>query len=596
MKLFSLCFVFAFSMLQFASSQVVYVDIANTTGIEDGTQAHPFNSIKEGINAASPGYQVVIRKGTYVPDDSWSGNPHTLLLKAGVSLAGESRDNTIIDGIVVDQQVSNLSIGVEKLRFEEFHFARATHAGPFADRNIIRECATGYIGLPFGPGIPVNDTTPGPNYGFLIENNDLGSEGSIEFKQGEGVSLLTATGNTCGYIQLKSGGGYTYVIDNNDVQYAIFDKSGANTTTISNNTIINGTIDDRSGGNQYGMEDEIIENNTITAGENSPAFLDEDYKSGIMVKSRSATIRNNTITCTGHVSGIRSSAGAPLHITDNTVTLDEVSQPVSDPDEGTPGILNYSGWGYVTGNKIYGGSHGYFSKAGTVEFANNEIENAWTGFYSMGGEVVHHNTISGCKGDGMILAGVKGPLHHNKVINNAGAGIRVTRVPVDLGGGSDNSPGVNTLCGNGFFDLYVQTSNIQHPTLFARHNLWDHAGETDIRQFDIRDGNDSTGLVTVDFMPTGGLGIADDPDSFDLAAFPNPCNKAAIIRWIQPTAGLAEIRVFNSFGKKVCVLASEGMSSGEHHVNFDARDFPAGIYCCQIHVNGVTETKKLVVR
>ena len=39
----------------------------------------------------------MIAQGTYIPDDSWSGNPTTLLLKAGVSLIGESPDNTLID-------------------------------------------------------------------------------------------------------------------------------------------------------------------------------------------------------------------------------------------------------------------------------------------------------------------------------------------------------------------------------------------------------------------------------------------------------------------------------------------------------------------
>ena len=68
------------SIFPFADAQNIYVDVNNNTGTEDGTEAHPFNTIKEGINAASPGNQVIIKQGTYVPDDSWSGNPHTLLL------------------------------------------------------------------------------------------------------------------------------------------------------------------------------------------------------------------------------------------------------------------------------------------------------------------------------------------------------------------------------------------------------------------------------------------------------------------------------------------------------------------------------------
>jgi hypothetical protein len=587
-SIFFILFILSFSFT--LNSQIIYVDITNNTGIEDGTQAHPFNTIKEGINAAAPGNQVMIRQGTYVPDDSWSGNPHTLLLKAGVSLVGEGRDNTIIDGIVVDQQASNLSIGLEKLKFDEFHFIRATHAGPFSDKNIIRDCATTLISPGFGAGVPVNDTTPGPNYGFQIENNDLGTEGVIEFKQGAGVSALNVMGNICGYIYLKSGGGYTYLIDNNDVQYGIFDKSAANTTTISNNRVNNGLISDLSGGNQYGIEDEIIENNNIIADEASPAFVDEDYKAGIVAKSRSVTIRNNTITCTGLVSGIRSSAGAPMHIINNTITLDEVNSPAPDPYESTSGIFNYSGWGYVTGNKIHGGNMGYFSKAGTVEFANNEIEKSYTGFYSMGAEVVHHNIIKECKGDGMILDGLKGPLHHNEVKNNAGAGIRITRVPIDLGGGPDNSPGKNTLQGNGNYDLYIETINSQYPTLYARYNIWDHENTDSISQSDIRDGSDSTGLVVVDFTPYGGLGMNDVKSAIGVVIYPNPVNSIFDLRF--SIFGEGKIELVDMFGKVVMELFNGKFTSEKKE--FDVSQLPLGVYFVRIHFNDKLIVRKLI--
>ena len=120
--------------------QVIYVDASNNSGNEDGTEAHPFNTIKEGINTATPGYKVMIKQGTYIPDDTWSGNPHTLLLKAGVSLIGEGADKTIIQGIVVDQENSNLSIGLEKLKFDEIYFARGSHPRPFKEPNIISDC------------------------------------------------------------------------------------------------------------------------------------------------------------------------------------------------------------------------------------------------------------------------------------------------------------------------------------------------------------------------------------------------------------------------------------------------------------------------
>jgi hypothetical protein len=577
------------------NAQVIYVDVSNITGIEDGTQAHPFNTIKEGINYALPGNTVMIKQGTYVPDESWSGNDHTLYLKAGVKLIGESHDNTIISGIIVDQQASNLSIGLEKLKFDEFHFIRPTHAGPFTDLNIIHHCSTSLISLGFGAGIPVNDTTPGPNNGFQVEDNDLGTEGSIEFKQGAGASELKVLSNICGFIYLKSGGGYTYTIDNNDVQNGIFDKSAANKTTISNNRVYNGTISDLSGGNQYGVEDEFIENNTITANENSPAFIDEDYKAGITVKSRSVTIRNNVISCTGHVSGIRASAGAPMHIVNNTISIDEVPAPDPDPYEGTSGIFNYSGWGYVTGNKIHGGNMGYYSKAGTAMFADNAIESSYTGFYSMGAEVVHHNTIKDCKGDGMILDGLRGPFYSNTIRNNAGSGIRILRMPIDLGGGKDNCPGLNEIAGNGNYDLYIGNTSTQFPVLYARYNVWDHTDTLEIMQYDIRDGNDSTGLVKVSFTPAGYLGIDRSSSNNHLNISPNPFSQSASITWVVTKRSFVSLKILDLTGKVIEILVNEQLDPGEHHLIFDASSLTAGVYFCRLQANGFGVTKKTII-
>jgi hypothetical protein len=280
-----------------------------------------------------------------------------------------------------------------------------------------------------------------------------------------------------------------------------------------------------------------------------------------------------------------------MHIINNTITLDEVQAPAPDPYEGTSGIFNYSGWGYVTGNKIHGGNMGYYSKAGTVEFAGNEIEKSYTGFYSKGAEAVHHNIIKECKGDGMILNGLKGPLSYNMVINNAGAGIRVTRVPIDLGGGADASPGKNTLQGNANFDLYIETVNAEHTILFARNNIWDHENANDIAQLDIRDGNDSTGLVNVDFTPWGGLGV-DELVNSGVEIYPNPVKNKFAVGSRQ--SAVMKIEVDDIFGKLVLKLF-EG-KVGSETLEFDVSALPAGIYLLKITSENQTTVNKLIKR
>ncbi len=125
----------------------------------------------------------------------------------------------------------------------------------------------------------------------------------------------------------------------------------------------------------------------------------------------------------------------------------------------------------------------------------------------MGAEEVQNNTIKDCNGDGMILDGLRGPIHDNVIKDNAGAGIHVTRVPIDLGGGVDTCPGNNVLMGNGNYDLFIECQSTQYPTLYARNNVWDHTSPADIIQYDIRDASDSTGLVNVDFTPWGYLEV-----------------------------------------------------------------------------------------
>ena len=67
----------------------VYVDVANNTGTEDGTQTHPFNTISEGLTAVTSGKSVVVSAGAY---------NEQLIINKSVTLQGASKDNTFITG------------------------------------------------------------------------------------------------------------------------------------------------------------------------------------------------------------------------------------------------------------------------------------------------------------------------------------------------------------------------------------------------------------------------------------------------------------------------------------------------------------------
>jgi len=76
---------------QIILSNHVYVDSSNTTGIEDGSLEHPFNTIIEGLNISNPGDTIFVSSGTY------DGKIYDI---GSVTLIGEDPHNTVIIGYV----------------------------------------------------------------------------------------------------------------------------------------------------------------------------------------------------------------------------------------------------------------------------------------------------------------------------------------------------------------------------------------------------------------------------------------------------------------------------------------------------------------
>jgi hypothetical protein len=80
-------------------------------------------------------------------------------------------------------------------------------------------------------------------------------------------------------------------------------------------------------------------------------------------------------------------------------------------------------------------------------------------------------------------------------------------------------------------------------------------------------------------------------------AFPNPFSSETRLAFTLPTAGSADLRVFDLTGREVAVLATGWHAAGRHEVRLRAADWPAGLYMVVLRTaSGVVRQKVLRVQ
>lgn len=86
------------------------------------------------------------------------------------------------------------------------------------------------------------------------------------------------------------------------------------------------------------------------------------------------------------------------------------------------------------------------------------------------------------------------------------------------------------------------------------------------------------------------------PEQYSLSQnYPNPFNPTTNIIFELPKQGFVKLTLFDALGREVKVLVNQEMSSGKFNVDWNASDFPSGIYFYRLEAGSFTDTRKMVL-
>lgn len=95
-------------------------------------------------------------------------------------------------------------------------------------------------------------------------------------------------------------------------------------------------------------------------------------------------------------------------------------------------------------------------------------------------------------------------------------------------------------------------------------------------------------IVENDVKPAGSFNLQQN--------YPNPFNPITVISFSIPEgSNHVQLKVFDILGREVVVLVNQVMSAGMHQVQWNASDFPSGVYICRIETGSYTAVKKMML-
>jgi type IX secretion system substrate protein len=107
-------------------------------------------------------------------------------------------------------------------------------------------------------------------------------------------------------------------------------------------------------------------------------------------------------------------------------------------------------------------------------------------------------------------------------------------------------------------------------------------------------------VYEVGFNITGVIGIENGgttfPQEFSLSQnYPNPFNPVTVINYQLPKSSNVKLSVYDALGQNVSVLVNESQRAGNHAIEWNAGDFPSGVYFYRLDAGSFVSSKKMIL-
>ncbi len=200
-----------------------------------------------------------------------------------------------------------------------------------------------------------------------------------------------------------------------------------------------------------------------------------------------------------------------------------------------------------------------------------------------------------------------GSLLWNKIITGTGGNEIVNDILIDNMGDIYLT---GKVAAGTYFDFVTEKINTGSSTQWrATHN-----GSGNLNDFGNAIGIDATGniyvtggsnvggfnnMCTIKYAP-GSIGINiisnEVPFGFSLSQnYPNPFNPSTVIKFQVPSSSSVKIVVFDALGREVATLVNEQLQAGTYEVDWDATNYPSGVYFYKLIADNFSQNRKMII-